>query len=71
LTDNVAALTFPAPGELGRRDTRHLDATTAGNFLLHGSLTTPKTINNGDPALAFAIGASMSRLPERIAVRVR
>lgn len=59
LTDNAAALTFPAPtGNWGQ--VTHfaiLDATSAGNFLVYGSLTTPKTVNSGDPAPSFAIGA--------------
>jgi len=59
LTDNAAALTFPAPSANWGVVTHFgiFDATSAGNLLLHGALTTPKTINNGDPAPAFAIGA--------------
>ena len=33
------------------------DASTAGNLLICNALTTPKTINNGDPAPSFAAGA--------------
>ena len=33
------------------------DSPTSGNLLAWVALTTPKTINNGDPAPAFAIGA--------------
>lgn len=33
------------------------DALTAGNMLAWADLTTSKTINNGDPAPEFAIGA--------------
>lgn len=33
------------------------DAASAGNLLYWGYMTTPKTINNGDPAPAFAAGA--------------
>jgi hypothetical protein len=33
------------------------DASTAGNLLYWGALTTPRTINNGDPTPTFAIGA--------------
>jgi len=59
LTDNAAALTFPAPtANWGLcTHTAVLDATAAGNFLFHGALTVAKTINNGDPAPFFAIGA--------------
>jgi len=32
------------------------DAATSGNCLWYGSLTAPKTINQGDPAPYFAIG---------------
>jgi hypothetical protein len=34
-----------------------VDALTNGNILYKGALTTPKTVNNGDPAPSFAIGA--------------
>jgi hypothetical protein len=34
-----------------------MDASTAGNMLYWGDLTTPRTINNGDPTPTFAIGA--------------
>lgn len=34
-----------------------LDAASAGNPWIYRTLTTPKTINNGDPAPSFAIGA--------------
>ncbi len=59
LTDNVADLTFPTPtANWGTvTHTAVLDATTAGNFLYHGALTTAKTINNGDPAPKFLAGA--------------
>lgn len=59
LTDNVAALTFPAPTANWGSITHMaiLDATSGGNFLIYGALTTAKTVNNGDPAPAFAIGA--------------
>lgn len=32
------------------------DASTAGNFIGHGTITSAQTINNGDP-VSFAIGA--------------
>lgn len=59
LTDNAAALTFPAPTANWGQATHFaiLDATTVGNFLVYGALTTPKTVNSGDPAPSFAIGA--------------
>jgi len=58
-TDNAAAVTFPAPNADWGQVTHFgiFDAETVGNLLVHGQLTTPKTINNGDPAPAFAIGA--------------
>lgn len=59
LTDNVAAITFPAPTANWGVVTHFAiwDAATAGNMLIHGQLTTSKTINNGDPAPSFAAGA--------------
>lgn len=59
LTDNVAAITFPAPTANWGVVTHFAiwDAAVAGNMLIHGALTTPKTINNGDAAPSFAIGA--------------
>ena len=58
LTDNVAALTYPAPTANWGVITHFaiLDATTGGNFLVYGALTTSKTVNNADPAPAFAAG---------------
>ena len=59
LTDNGAALTFPAPTANWGVITHCaiLDATTAGNMLLYGALTAAKTVNSGDPAPNFPIGA--------------
>ncbi len=59
LTDNAAALTFPTPSANWGTITHCaiLDATAAGNFLLYGALTVSKTVNNGDPAPNFPIGA--------------
>lgn len=59
LTDNAAALTFPTPTANWGVITHFaiFDATSGGNMLLWGALTIPKTVNNGDPAPAFAIGA--------------
>lgn len=61
-TDNAAAITFPAPSGANWGVVTHFgiwDSATygAGNLLFHGSLTTPKTINDGDAAPSFAIGA--------------
>jgi len=56
LTDNAAAITFPAP-------TANWGLVTSfGIFIesvlcIYGNLGTSKTINNGDAAPAFAIGA--------------
>jgi hypothetical protein len=59
LTDNVAAITFPTPtanwGVVVAFGIH--DASTAGNLLVWGPITPNKTINNGDPAPAFAAGA--------------
>lgn len=59
LTDNAAAVTFPAPTANWGVVTHFgiWDAATAGNLLIHGALTTPKTINSGDAAPSFAVGA--------------
>lgn len=58
-TDNASAITFPAPSANWGQVTHFgiFDASTAGNLLFHGALTTPKTINNGDPAPSFGVGA--------------
>lgn len=58
LIDNVNAIVFPTPSANWGTVT-HIgifDASTAGNLLLHGALTTGKTINNGDPAPQFNAG---------------
>lgn len=61
LTDNASAITFPAPtGNWGVCTHFALwDSATygAGNLLCSAALTTPKTINSGDAAPSFAIGA--------------
>lgn len=59
LTDNAAAITFPAPtGNWGVVVAFGIfDATSGGNLLVWGPITPNKTINNGDPAPSFAIGA--------------
>lgn len=59
LTDNAAAITFATPSANWGTVVAFgiFDATTAGNLLVWGPITPNKTINNGDPAPAFAIGA--------------
>lgn len=34
-----------------------LDASTAGNMVTYGAVSPSKTVNNGDPAPSFAVGA--------------
>jgi hypothetical protein len=58
-TDNVADITFPAP-TAGWGTVTHFgiwDAAIGGNLLVHAALTTPRTINGGDPAPVFPAGA--------------
>lgn len=57
-TQNRNAITFPAPTADWGQATHFgiFDASSGGNLLLHGALTTPKTVNNGDPAPSFAAG---------------
>ena len=59
LTDNALDITFPAPTANWGSIVNFaiMDATTAGNMLIHGALTTAKTVNNGDPAPKFVAGA--------------
>jgi hypothetical protein len=59
LTDNVAAITFPAPTANWGVVTHFgiWDAASAGNLLVHGQLTVPKTVNSGDAAPSFAANA--------------
>lgn len=59
LTDNAVAITFPTPSANWGVVVAFgiFDATTAGNLLVWGPITPNKTINNGDPAPSFAIGA--------------
>jgi len=58
-TDNAAAITFPAPtanwGVVSH--VAEIDRATGGNYLMYGALTASKTVNNGDPAPSFPIGA--------------
>ena len=56
---NGTAITFPAPTAAWGTVVAFAiyDAVTAGNEIAWGALTTSKTINNGDAAPSFAIGA--------------
>lgn len=58
-TNNLVAITFPAPTANWGSITHFgiFDAATAGNLLVHGALTTAKTVNNGDPAPSFPVGS--------------
>lgn len=55
---NATAITFPTATGAWSQATSwaFCDASTAGNILIYGDLTTPKTLANGDTA-SFAIGA--------------
>lgn len=59
LTDNAATITFPTPTANWGTVVAFgiFDATTAGNLLVWGPITPNKTVNNGDPAPSFAVGA--------------
>lgn len=59
LIDNAVEFTFPAPtGDWGSITHFALfDAASGGNMIIHDSLTTSKTVNNGDPAPKFTAGA--------------
>lgn len=52
---NAGTITFPAPtGNWGTVDGAAIwDASSGGNKLISGTLTTPRTINNGDGAPSF------------------
>lgn len=58
-TSNNGAVTFPTPSANWGSVTHVAiyDASTSGNLLMWAALTTPKTVNNGDPAPSFAAGA--------------
>lgn len=60
ITSNNAAVTFPAPTASWGSVVEYcvFDAASAGNLLWRTALTTPKTINNGDAAPSFGVGAS-------------
>ena len=58
-TSNNAAVTFPTPSANWGTVTHValMDASTSGNMLASAALSTSRTINNGDSAPSFAIGA--------------
>jgi hypothetical protein len=58
-TSNNATITFPAPTANWGVVTcvGFTDAASAGNIWIYQALTVNKTINNGDAAPSFAIGA--------------
>lgn len=57
-TDNAVDLVFPAPTANWGTITHMaiFSRATGGDMIMYGALTTPKTVNNGDPAPKFAIG---------------
>ena len=59
-TSNNAVVTFPTPTANWGAVVEFcvMDAVSAGNLLFRTALTTNKTINNGDAAPSFAIGAA-------------
>ena len=59
VTSNNGLIDFPAPTANWGTVTHWSvwDASTGGNMLFHGALTTAKTINNGDAAPSFAAAA--------------
>jgi hypothetical protein len=59
-TSNNAVITFPAPTAPWGSVVEYcvFDAPSAGNLLWRTSLTTSKTINNGDSAPSFGAGAA-------------
>jgi len=56
---NAAAIQFAAPTANWGSVTAFavMDASTGGNPIVCNNLTTPKTVNNGDAAPSFSIGA--------------
>jgi hypothetical protein len=59
VTSNNGTITFPSP-TANWGTVSHFgiwDASSGGNLLYHGALTTSKTVNNGDAAPSFAAAA--------------
>ena len=58
-TQNVNAITFPVPsGNWGTiSHFAAMSASSSGSVFFYGALAASKTVNNGDPAPAFAAGA--------------
>ena len=58
-TSNLVSIPFPAPTADWGSVTHWalMDGPSGGNMLAYAALTTPKTINNGDAAPTFGIGA--------------
>lgn len=59
VTSNNAAITFATPTANWGTVT-HIavyDASTGGNLVFHGALTTPRVINSGDGPVSFAAGS--------------
>jgi hypothetical protein len=56
-TSNASIITYPVPSANWGTITHFaiFDAVTTGNMLLWGSLTTPKTVNNGDGAPTWPV----------------
>ena len=57
---NAIAITFPTPTGNWTGPITHwasMTAAIAGNVRHYGSIATPRTVNNGDQAPSFAVGA--------------
>lgn len=63
-TSNNAAITFPAPSANWGTIVAWgiFDAVSGGNLLFFTAQTPNKTVNNGDPAPSFAIGAAQVQI---------
>lgn len=59
VTSNAVAVVFPTPSGNWGTITHYgiFDAATGGNLLIWDALTTPRTVNTGDPGPSFAIDA--------------